>query len=118
MAVDSADRTRKSYRRWQSDIVLDLTKRYGFPYVALNPGASYRGLHDSLVNHGEGEPPILLCNREKIAVQNESCGTSIDPTATPGASSAPEPRSAPRSASRLPTKASVGWSSTCSPTAT
>jgi Thiamine pyrophosphate enzyme, N-terminal TPP binding domain len=60
---------RKSNRRWQSDVIVDLVKRYGFPYVALNPGASFRGLHDSLVNYGENDPPILLCNHEKIAVQ-------------------------------------------------
>jgi acetolactate synthase I/II/III large subunit len=60
---------RKSNRRWQSDVIVDLIKRYGFPYVALNPGASFRGLHDSLVNYGENDPPMLLCNHEKIAVQ-------------------------------------------------
>ena len=37
-------------RAWQSDVIVDLIKHYGFPYIALNPGASYRGLHDSLVN--------------------------------------------------------------------
>jgi acetolactate synthase-1/2/3 large subunit len=41
---------KKSDRRWQSDIIVDMIKRYGFEYIALNPGASYRGLHDSLVN--------------------------------------------------------------------
>jgi hypothetical protein len=46
-----------------------LIKQYAFPYIALNPGASYRGLHDSLVNYGENQPPMLLCNHEKIAVQ-------------------------------------------------
>ena len=37
---------KKSTERWQSDIIVDLIKQYGFPYIALNPGASYRGLHD------------------------------------------------------------------------
>jgi thiamine pyrophosphate-dependent acetolactate synthase large subunit-like protein len=60
---------RKSDRRWQSDIIVDMIKRYGFEYIALNPGASYRGLHDSLVNYGENNPPMLLCQHEKIAVQ-------------------------------------------------
>jgi acetolactate synthase-1/2/3 large subunit len=60
---------KKSDRRWQSDIIVDMIKRYGFEYIALNPGASYRGLHDSLVNHGENDPPMLLCQHEKIAVQ-------------------------------------------------
>jgi acetolactate synthase I/II/III large subunit len=36
--------------------------------VALNPGASYRGLHDSLVNYGGGKPEIILCTHEEIAV--------------------------------------------------
>src|SRR5678815_3194102 len=49
---------KKSTQRWQSDVVVDLIKQYGFPYIALNPGASFRGLHDSLVNY-----------HEKIAVQ-------------------------------------------------
>jgi acetolactate synthase I/II/III large subunit len=56
-------------RRWQSDVIVDLIKQFGFPYIALNPGASYRGLHDSLVNYGGNDPPILLCQHEKIAVQ-------------------------------------------------
>ena len=37
-------------------------------YVALNPGASYRGLHDSLVNFTAGNPQILLCIHEEAAV--------------------------------------------------
>jgi thiamine pyrophosphate-dependent acetolactate synthase large subunit-like protein len=69
MTTESMEGIRKSNRRWQSDVIIDLVKRYGFPYVALNPGASYRGLRDSLVNYGENNPPILLCNHEKIAVQ-------------------------------------------------
>jgi acetolactate synthase-1/2/3 large subunit len=56
-------------RAWQSDVIVDLIKHYGFPYIALNPGASYRGLHDSLVNYGGNDPPLLLCQHEKIAVQ-------------------------------------------------
>ena len=56
-------------RAWQSDVIVDLIKHYGFAYIALNPGASYRGLHDSLVNYGGNDPPLLLCQHEKIAVQ-------------------------------------------------
>src|SRR5438270_4745436 len=58
-----------STRAWQSDIVADLIKNFGFPYITLNPGASYRGLHDSLVNHNANQPPMLVCPHEKIAVQ-------------------------------------------------
>jgi acetolactate synthase-1/2/3 large subunit len=54
---------------WQSDVIVDLIKRYKFPYIAMNPGASFRGLHDSLVNYGNNDPPMLLCQHEEIAVQ-------------------------------------------------
>jgi acetolactate synthase-1/2/3 large subunit len=59
----------KNYRGWQSDIIVDLIKRYDFPYITMNPGASFRGLHDSLVNYGGNQPPMLLCQHEEIAVQ-------------------------------------------------
>ena len=59
----------KNYTRWQSDVIVDLIKRYEFPYITLNPGASFRGLHDSLVNYGGNEPPMMLCQHEEIAVQ-------------------------------------------------
>ncbi|TMH33446.1 MAG: thiamine pyrophosphate-binding protein, partial [Betaproteobacteria bacterium] len=39
------------------------------PYLALNPGASYRGLHDSIVNYlGNERPQMLLCLHEESAV--------------------------------------------------
>ena len=33
-----------------SDVIVDLLKGFGVEYVALNPGATFRGLHDSLVS--------------------------------------------------------------------
>ena len=39
------------------------------PYAALNPGASYRGLHDSIVNYGGNLPQMMLCQHEETAVQ-------------------------------------------------
>ena len=59
----------QNYRGWQSDVIVDLIKRYGFPHLTLNPGASFRGLHDLLVNYGGNEPPMMLCQHEEIAVQ-------------------------------------------------
>ena len=35
---------------WGSDVVAEMMRALDIPYVALNPGASFRGLHDSLVN--------------------------------------------------------------------
>jgi acetolactate synthase-1/2/3 large subunit len=53
---------------WGSDIMVDILRAMGIKYIALNPGASYRGLHDSLVNYGDGGPEILMCSHEEIAV--------------------------------------------------
>jgi len=55
-------------RRYGSDIIVDLLQRYGIEYVSLNPGASFRGLHDSLVNYGGNRPEIIECPHEEIAV--------------------------------------------------
>jgi thiamine pyrophosphate-dependent acetolactate synthase large subunit-like protein len=49
-------------------VIVDLLQAFGIEYVALNPGATYRGLHDSLVNYGGGKPEIILCTHEKVAV--------------------------------------------------
>jgi len=54
--------------RFGSDLVVDLIRRYDIPYISLNPGSSFRGLHDSLVNYGNNEPPMILCQHEEIAV--------------------------------------------------
>jgi thiamine pyrophosphate-dependent acetolactate synthase large subunit-like protein len=52
-----------------SDVVAEVLRDLDIPYIALNPGASYRGLHDSLVNHiGNARPQMLLCLHEEIAV--------------------------------------------------
>ena len=58
-----------SNQGWQSDVIADLIRQFGFPYIVVNPGASYRGLHDSLVNHNMNRPPMLVSPHEKIAVQ-------------------------------------------------
>ena len=52
-----------------SDLVVDLLRAVGIEYVALNPGATYRGLHDSLVNYGGNRAPeLVLTTHEEIAV--------------------------------------------------
>lgn len=52
-----------------SDVVADALRATDIPYIALNPGASYRGLHDSLVNYlGNERPQMLLCLHEESAV--------------------------------------------------
>src|SRR5258705_13940315 len=57
--------------RYGSDLVVDLLKILGIEYVALNPGSSFRGIHDSLVNYESGRTPnpeMILCCHEEIAV--------------------------------------------------
>jgi thiamine pyrophosphate-dependent acetolactate synthase large subunit-like protein len=54
---------------WGSDAIAELLRAQGFRWIALNPGASFRGLHDSLVNHlGNRDPRMLLCLHENVAV--------------------------------------------------
>jgi thiamine pyrophosphate-dependent acetolactate synthase large subunit-like protein len=54
---------------WGSDVVADTLRALNLPYIALNPGASYRGLHDSIVNYlGNETPQMLLCLHEESAV--------------------------------------------------
>jgi thiamine pyrophosphate-dependent acetolactate synthase large subunit-like protein len=54
---------------WGSDAIAALLRQLDFPYALINPGASYRGLHDSLVNfNGNTQPELLLCLHEEHAV--------------------------------------------------
>lgn len=69
MLATGTELNRNTYERYQSDVIVDLLQHYGLPYVSLNPGASFRGLHDSLINYGSNDPEMLLCQHEEIAVQ-------------------------------------------------
>src|SRR5688572_9766484 len=54
---------------WGSDAIAAMLRALDIPYLALNPGASYRGLHDSIVNYlGNTQPQMLLCLHEESAV--------------------------------------------------
>ena len=59
--------------RYGSDLATDVIRRLGIRYMAINPGASFRGLHDSIVNFragdsAEGDPELIECVHEEIAV--------------------------------------------------
>jgi thiamine pyrophosphate-dependent acetolactate synthase large subunit-like protein len=55
--------------QWGSDAIAQVLRDLGCEYIALNPGASYRGLHDSLVNFlGNTQPQMLVCLHEEHAV--------------------------------------------------
>lgn len=54
--------------RYGSDVMVDAMRTHGLRYVSLNPGSSFRGLHDSIVNYGGNRPEIIECPHEKVAV--------------------------------------------------
>ena len=61
----------RSQRRPQygSDVIVDMLQACGIVYAACNPGASFRGLHDSIVNYGGNHMPELIqCCHEEISV--------------------------------------------------
>jgi acetolactate synthase I/II/III large subunit len=52
-----------------SDLVVYLLNRLGVEYVTLNPGATTRGMHESLVTYGGNTAPeVITCSHEEIAV--------------------------------------------------
>ena len=52
-----------------SDIIVDLMKAFDIEYAAFNPGATFRGIHDSIVNYGGNQvPEIIECCHEEISV--------------------------------------------------
>ncbi len=52
-----------------SDYIVELLRALGIEYAAFNPGASFRGLHDSLVNFGDtASPSVIQVCHEEISV--------------------------------------------------
>ncbi|HKF68499.1 MAG TPA: twin-arginine translocation signal domain-containing protein, partial [Vicinamibacterales bacterium] len=51
------------------DFMVDVLKTLDFEYVAANPGSSFRGLHESLINHGGNRAPeFITCCHEESSV--------------------------------------------------
>jgi thiamine pyrophosphate-dependent acetolactate synthase large subunit-like protein len=54
---------------WGSDVIAEVLRRLGIEFIALNPGSSYRHLHDSLVNYlGNRSPQMLMVLHEEHAI--------------------------------------------------
>ena len=52
-----------------SDFMVDVIKNLDFEYITTNPGSSFRGLHESIVNYGNNtQPELLTCPHEEQAV--------------------------------------------------
>lgn len=63
------DLARYFVRNPGSDFMVDVIKSLDFDYLATNPGSSFRGLHESLINYGGNtKPEILTCTHEEQAV--------------------------------------------------
>jgi acetolactate synthase-1/2/3 large subunit len=57
------------HERCGSDYMVDVFKSLGFDYVCANPGSSFRGLHESFINHGGNQSPELItCCHEESSV--------------------------------------------------
>jgi len=52
-----------------SDFMVDVIKSLGIEYVCSNPGSSFRGLHESVINYGGNKNPefITCCHEESSA---------------------------------------------------
>lgn len=56
-------------RKPGSDFMLDVIRSLDFDYITTNPGSSFRGFHESVVNYGGNEKPELItCPHEEQAV--------------------------------------------------
>jgi len=60
---------RESEAVWGSDPIAAMLRELQIPYISLVPGATYRGLHDSIVNMlGNRMPQIVLSIHEENAI--------------------------------------------------
>jgi acetolactate synthase-1/2/3 large subunit len=67
--VAKAAPVEKKKAEYGSDVVVDLMKAFDIEYAAFNPGATFRGIHDSIVNYGGNyKPEVIFCNHEEISV--------------------------------------------------
>src|SRR3954468_16632982 len=52
-----------------SDFMVDVIKTLDLEYMSLNPGSSFRSIHESLVNYGGNrKPELLTCMHEEAAI--------------------------------------------------
>src|SRR6185436_11245130 len=64
-----ADAEMLTLERSTADDMVDVIKRLGLDYITTNPGSSFRGLHESLVNYGNtAKPELLTCCHEESSV--------------------------------------------------
>jgi acetolactate synthase I/II/III large subunit len=59
-----------------ADYMVDVLKALGFEYIFSNPGSSFRGLHESVVNYGGNKAPefITCCHEESATAMAHGYG--------------------------------------------
>ncbi|MFH1639613.1 MAG: thiamine pyrophosphate-dependent enzyme [Chloroflexota bacterium] len=63
------DGRKKRHPQYGSDLIVDLMTAFDIEYAAFNPGATFRGIHDSIVNYGGNlKPEVIFCCHEEISV--------------------------------------------------
>jgi len=51
------------------DFMVDVLKTLDFEYIASNPGSSFRGIHESIINYGNNRmPEFITCCHEESSV--------------------------------------------------
>lgn len=73
-------RAKRSDRLWGSDLIASAICAQNFPYICLTPGSSYRGLHDSIVNHSGSKAPkmVVALHEEHVIAIAQGYATVTD----------------------------------------
>src|SRR5512139_382711 len=67
--ADGSKRGGKRKPKYGSDLIVDLMRALDIEYAAFNPGATFRGIHDSIVNYGGNtKPEVIFCCHEEYSV--------------------------------------------------
>ena len=65
----TSKRARRKKPEYGSDVIVDLMKAFDIEYAAFNPGATFRGIHDSILNYGGNKKPeVIFCCHEEYSV--------------------------------------------------
>lgn len=57
-----------SGQQWGSDFIADLFKELDLDFISFNPGSSFRGIEESVINYNDVEPDVLETPHECLAV--------------------------------------------------
>jgi len=67
--VKKRSKVKKRIPKYGSDVIVELMKAFDIEYAAFNPGATFRGIHDSILNYGGNNcPEVIFCCHEEYSV--------------------------------------------------